>query len=134
MSPHRAPMQSVETAMQALAAARDAARMQTHLFSAQTWHSWKDLEHEIDTKLEDVEHGLSNEGEYAVDVGLARADELRLAIDALLRDHLQRAAHSIMTTDVQTCFPWDTLDRAARIFWEADCGAAPVVNTEGKLL
>lgn len=134
MRPNRAPTETVEAAMDALTAAREAARSQTHLFSAQTWRSWKDLEQEIDIKLEDVEQQLAQDGIYAAEVAYARAEELRRAIDALLRDHAQRAVHSIMSTDVKTCSPGDTLARAARLFWETDCGAAPVVDEEGKVV
>lgn len=40
---------------------------------------------------------------------------------------------SIMTRDVLTCTPSDTLHRAAQIMWERDCGAVPVVEVTGRL-
>ena len=36
----------------------------------------------------------------------------------------------IMTRNVRTCGPGDSLSTAARIMWEADCGCVPVVETE----
>ncbi|HYO97492.1 MAG TPA: CBS domain-containing protein [Polyangiaceae bacterium] len=40
----------------------------------------------------------------------------------------------IMTRDVRTCSPGDTLATAAQIMWENDCGAVPVVDSEGRVL
>ena len=34
----------------------------------------------------------------------------------------------LMTTDLRTCSPEDTLDCAARIMWEKDCGVVPIVD------
>jgi predicted transcriptional regulator len=28
----------------------------------------------------------------------------------------------VMTSDVITCHAWDSLERAAQLMWEADCG------------
>jgi CBS domain-containing protein len=40
----------------------------------------------------------------------------------------------IMTREVHTCTPHDTLATAAQIMWENDCGAVPVVDRDGKLV
>ena len=37
-----------------------------------------------------------------------------------------------MTTDVGACRPFDTVDRSAKVMWERDCGAVPVVDQEGR--
>jgi CBS domain-containing protein len=37
----------------------------------------------------------------------------------------------LMTRDVATCRPTDTLDRAAQMMWEHDCGCVPVVDDGG---
>jgi CBS domain-containing protein len=34
----------------------------------------------------------------------------------------------VMTTNVKTCRPSDSLDAAAQLMWEADCGCVPVVD------
>jgi CBS domain-containing protein len=39
----------------------------------------------------------------------------------------------VMTTNVVTCAPGDTLHRAAQIMWDRDCGAVPVVDTAGRV-
>jgi CBS domain-containing protein len=38
----------------------------------------------------------------------------------------------LMTKSLQTCRADDTLSQAARIMWEADCGAVPVVSSDGE--
>ncbi len=38
----------------------------------------------------------------------------------------------LMSRDVKTCAPTATLDDAARIMWENDCGCVPVVDEQGR--
>ncbi len=38
----------------------------------------------------------------------------------------------LMTRNIKTCMPNDTLEVAARIMWENDCGVVPVVDAEGR--
>jgi len=38
----------------------------------------------------------------------------------------------MMTRQVRTCAPSDSLNTAAQLMWENDCGAIPVVDGEGK--
>jgi CBS domain-containing protein len=38
----------------------------------------------------------------------------------------------LMTADVGQCRPFDGVDRPARMMWERDCGAVPVVDQEGR--
>lgn len=40
----------------------------------------------------------------------------------------------VMTSPAVTCRPEDTLNTAARLMWEHDCGAIPVVDEEGELV
>ena len=39
----------------------------------------------------------------------------------------------LMTSEVKACTTHDSLNAAARIMWDHDCGCAPVVDTHGKL-
>ena len=39
---------------------------------------------------------------------------------------------NLMSKDPKTCGPEDTLDKAAQIFWECDCGIVPVVDEQGR--
>jgi CBS domain-containing protein len=40
----------------------------------------------------------------------------------------------IMTRDVRTCRPDDSLNQAAQLMWESDCGALPVIDAEGRAI
>ena len=40
----------------------------------------------------------------------------------------------LMTRDVRTCAPTDSLNRAAQLMWEGDCGCVPVVDANGFVL
>ncbi len=40
----------------------------------------------------------------------------------------------LMVRSPRVCSPDDTLEHAARIFWEQDCGSIPVVDSEGTLV
>lgn len=46
-------------------------------------------------------------------------------------DRLGGLVRRVMTRDVVTCGPNDTLHRAAQIMWERDCGAVPTVDARG---
>jgi CBS domain-containing protein len=43
------------------------------------------------------------------------------------------SVRAVMTADVATCTPGDTLHRAAQIMWERDCGAVPVADPAGRV-
>lgn len=40
----------------------------------------------------------------------------------------------IMTRDVQSCAPDTNLAAAAKMMWDSDCGALPVLNVEGRVM
>ena len=40
----------------------------------------------------------------------------------------------LMTREVQSCSADDSLQRAAQIMWERDCGAVPVVDGDGRVI
>jgi CBS domain-containing protein len=40
----------------------------------------------------------------------------------------------LMTIDVKACGPGDSLNRAAQIMWENDCGCVPVADGAGKVV
>jgi CBS domain-containing protein len=56
------------------------------------------------------------------------------------RDHAWRRSEfkarigAIMTIGVLTCEPGDSLTRAAQMLWDHDCGALPVLTSDGKLV
>lgn len=40
----------------------------------------------------------------------------------------------LMTKDVKACYQHDSLNRAAQLMWENDCGAVPVVDSDLKVI
>ena len=40
----------------------------------------------------------------------------------------------LMTREVQCCAVGDSLNEAARIMWESDCGVVPVVDSEHRVV
>lgn len=40
----------------------------------------------------------------------------------------------LMTQQVRTCSPNDSMSTAAQIMWEADCGCVPVVDSDGRAI
>ena len=40
----------------------------------------------------------------------------------------------VMKRDVKTCRPSDSLNRAAQIMWDHDCGCVPVVNEKNEVI
>ncbi len=40
----------------------------------------------------------------------------------------------LMTTDVQTCWINEPLDRSAKLMWESDCGSVPVLDQNGRVV
>jgi CBS domain-containing protein len=40
----------------------------------------------------------------------------------------------LMTTEVGSCRAYDAADQAAKIMWEQDCGAVPVVDQDGRVV
>ena len=124
----------VDEAVSRLAAGFEQARDHQHLFSLETLHSWHELEREVETKLEDIQHALVVDGQQAADVALARVEELTRAIDALLTRNTQTRAHHVMTKQLFCCGPADSLHQAAQIMWEKDCGVVPVLDDSGQLV
>lgn len=41
--------------------------------------------------------------------------------------------HELMSHPVLTCLPEDSLEKAARLLWERDCGVLPVVDRDGRV-
>jgi CBS domain-containing protein len=40
----------------------------------------------------------------------------------------------LMTREVKACHPHDSLNRAAQLMWENDCGAIPIVDSDAKVI
>ena len=123
-------------AFQRLAAMRDRARLQAHLFSMDVRERWQTLEDQFGS----VEHQLTRGEERAIISAAAKASELARVAEVFLDRHaagelsLLCPARHVMTAALETCSPADTLNEAAQIMWEEDCGAVPVVDADGLLV
>jgi CBS domain-containing protein len=119
-----------------LAAARDEARVKLHLLSLDARDRW----HEVEAKIDAFEHGLDRKGEAIGGWANSAARDLTQLIRAFVRAHqvdgegLSMPVSAIMTREVRTCSPSDSLNHAAQILWEKNTGAIPVVGPGGALM
>lgn len=112
--------------------ARDEVRVRLHLFSLDARERLQELE----LSLESLERKLNEGGEKAAQAISDRARSVIGSMKELLHGQagLSSPARSVMSAAVRTCSPSDSVNRAAQIFWENDCGVVPVVDGEAKLL
>ena len=125
---------AVESARAELDSVRAIAREHQLEFSLETMHSWLELEHSIEDRLDDLDGRMSEETESAEDVALARIRELTREVERLMERHSCYPASAVMRTEISVCSPDDTLERAARLMWDHDCGALPVLDDHGAVL
>jgi CBS domain-containing protein len=123
---------AVESARAELESVRAIAREHQLEFSLETMHSWLELDHSIEDRLDDLDGRMAEE--TAEDVALARIRELTREVERLMERHSCYPASAVMRTDVLVCAPNDTLEQAARLMWEHDCGALPVLGDGGSVL
>ena len=55
-----------------------------------------------------------------------------LALDRPSLDEPLLRVDSIMSKDIVSCRPSDSLNAAAQIMWDRDCGCVPVVDSDGR--
>ena len=124
--------QQISLALRDLVAVRDEARLRMHLLSLDGRQRLSELE----TEITGFESKLSARGDWVAEHVVAGARELTQGLVELL-DTSRRPGttrvRDVMQRDVATCHSWDTLNRAAQLMWEADCGAIPVVDERGRL-
>ncbi|HVY31606.1 MAG TPA: CBS domain-containing protein [Polyangiaceae bacterium] len=116
-----------------LVAARDEARVRAHLLGAEARERLSDLELEI----ENFERKLSARGDWIAEHVIATARGLTRAIGDLLvsrPEHEPTRVRDVMSRELRTCLPSDSLNVAAQQMWEGDCGALPVVDHDGRAL
>jgi CBS domain-containing protein len=87
-----------------------------------------------------LEHNVGHGLEKATDRAIKRARELARGAAVFMVKHspigssLTVPVRRIMTAAVNTCSPSDSLNRAAQILWDTNCGSVPVVDGGGKLI
>lgn len=85
-----------------------------------------------------IGHGIVKRSLEDIATG-SKARELGRAVLSLIGRwasgsvRLGGSVSQVMTRDVQSCSPGDTLHRAAQIMWERDCGAVPIVDPTGRI-
>jgi len=125
---------SAKDLIEALSTARSRARVQLHLLSLDARDSW----HELESKIDTMQSQLENDSDRLSASAAKKVRELTQAVKELLQQHGGVAELAIpaarVMRPVQTCRPSDTLNDAARLMWELDCGAVPVVNDAGSLV
>ena len=124
-------MTSTKDLLSELSAARAEAKLRLHLLSMDARERWEDLE----TKLDALERKIQESGERTTEAAVSGVRGLTQAVGAFFATHvpgkeLNERASTIMTAPVRSCSPTDTLNSAARILWEANCGAVPVLEGE----
>jgi CBS domain-containing protein len=123
----------ISLALRDLVAVRDEARLRVHLLSLEGREKLAELEAEITS----FERQLSASGDWVAEHVVAGARQLTQALVDLLDGSRKQATtrvRDVMQRDVATCHPWDSLNRAAQLMWEADCGAIPIIDEQDKLV
>lgn len=117
----------------ALTEARDTARLRLHLLSETAKERW----HGLETQLEELQLRLGQEQGRVSETMAQNVSQLTRKIQEFWSEHpapeLDTAAGGL-AHESATCTPDDSLDDAARLMKEHDCGAIPVVNDAGTLL
>ena len=131
---HASAAHSTQHWIDTLVAARDSARVQVHLLSLDARDRWQELESSIDALQSRIEH----EGELMSASAADKVRDLTESVKEFLRDHANPTGLDIpagkLMQPAQVCRPTDTLNNPARLMWELDCGAVPVVNDVGHLV
>jgi CBS domain-containing protein len=126
-------LQTIKAALDDIGTAGDAARLQIHLLSMRA----RERSEGLAANIEALEHKLDRNIEQAVQVAASKTRQ----VSAVVRELLGQAApetsanvKAIMTDAVCSCSADDTLNGAAQRMWDEDCGAVPVVGSDGTLV
>jgi CBS domain-containing protein len=135
MKTEHSPKRSNGELLDKLKATRDAARLQVHLLSMDAKKRLRDIEDKLDV----FETKIGRESDRVLDGMSAKAREFTEAIGEVLREvdgspELMTSVEKVMKPSPATCTPADSLNRAAQLMWENDCGAVPVVDWAGQLV
>ena len=126
--------QQISVALRDLVAVRDEARLRMHLLSMDGRDRLSALEGEISR----FERDLSARGDWVAEQVVTMARQLTQSLVDLSsvahKPATPTLVRDVMQKDVASCHPWDSLNRAAQLMWEIDCGAIPVVDLRGNLI
>jgi CBS domain-containing protein len=121
-------------ALEDLGSASESARLQLHLLALEARQRTGALETSIDTLEQRLDRGihqaLSNATDQARQLAKTVKDSWR-GHPTIVGPQTERLG-TLMTSPAHSCSPQDSLALAARLLWDHDCGAIPVVDAEGR--
>jgi CBS domain-containing protein len=125
---------SAKEMIDALAVARDRARIHAHLFSLEAKEQWG----KIETLFLELESNLEKSGENFAATSVTSFREIVQTAKSLMREldrslGLEALVGSLMQKSPRTCSAGDSLNEAARVMWDLDCGAVPVLSADGQV-
>jgi len=123
---------SVKEALEDIASAGDAARVQLHLL----FMGVRDRKGELETNLERLEGELDRGIEQAMKTAATKTRQLTKSLKDILGHQASQQGvlvHAIMTEPAGACSLGDPLHRTAQLMWDLDCGVVPVVDAQGRL-
>jgi CBS domain-containing protein len=113
-----------------LATLRDEIRLKIHLAGMDVKQEWD----RIDQQLRRLEQLFGHRGAIA-EATRRKARDVEHAMREIVHKRLpQPRTADVMTASPGCCRPDEPLSAAARIMWERDCGAVPVIDDDGKPL
>ena len=118
--------------LEQLSRLRDRAKLQLHLLSLDARLRWCELEKDVEA----LEAQALREGENATEALQRAGHDLIHALNEILAQHvshsvgLATSVRALMTTHARSCKGSDSLDEAAQLMWNEDCGAIPVLEDE----
>lgn len=122
----------LQHALEELASAGEAARLQLHLLQLEA----RERKSELAQSLEHLEQKLDRSVEQALSAAAGQARSLTRAVRDVLGEPPASPSTltvaTIMSEPAHTCQVDDFANRAAQILWDFDCGALPVLDREGK--
>jgi CBS domain-containing protein len=109
---------------------RDNIRLDLQLASMELRDEWRDIER----KLPDAGVAAEHLKDLTTEALEALAAQLRGFRTRLRQPDPGSRVARIMTTDVATCAPSDTLARAVTVMWDRDVGCLPVLDEGGQVV
>jgi len=122
----RAKQQTIEQLLEL----RDHAKLQLHLLSMDARRAFTRLE----GRVQALESETAREGEHTLESVKKAAHELTREMNEFMTTHINASlglltsVRSLMTTHVRTCGCDDSLNHAAHLMWNNDCGLIPVLS------
>jgi CBS domain-containing protein len=127
-------LSKLQNALEDIEAAGDAARLQLHLLSMQA----RERAGELGASVESLEERLDRGIEHAMQTAAAKTRELTSTVREFLgnsdwQPSFGLQARTLMSPTLHTCSASDSLNFAAQLMWDHDCGVVPVVEANGRL-